>query len=232
MTASQGRRRRTIIGLMIATVTCVAILSGSLLAGSSFAAVSEVAITKTNNANHTGVFASTESVPASATFPWVVTYKLTIFGGTAPRPGPLGPLHFIDSITDSNTTNIGTCAALVHTTIKVGQTETCTYTVTLTHAQTTPIVNTASLVYDGAGKDAAKSSSTVNFEPRCPEGRVLVGEDLCCPPGTQNPIYCEPLHRHHEKKKCDEDKNKWWNNNGWCQKWPGGDAILARRNYA
>jgi len=165
-------------------------LTGSVLAGTSFGG-SRLTVTKTNNASHKGVFSQTETVPASATFPWTVTYRLTIFGGTT--PGLHGPFHKIDSITDSNTTNIGTCQALVGTNININQTEVCSYTVTLTAPQTSPLVNTAKLVYEGRGHDVATSISTVNFEPRCADDKHLTKRGLCCPPGKEKGEYCEPL---------------------------------------
>jgi hypothetical protein len=118
-------------------------------------------LSKANDANHDGVFSTTESVPGNVTYPWTVTYQLTIFGGTA--PGPNGPYHHIDSIHDSMTSNLGSCQALIGTDIANGDTDTCTYTVTLTGPQSGPLVNTVHLGYDGLGNDVDTAQSTVNF---------------------------------------------------------------------
>jgi hypothetical protein len=118
-------------------------------------------ITKTNDADHDGTFSVSESVPKNAKYPYTVTYQLSIFGGTS--PGPKGPFHTIVAITDDKTSNIGTCAALVGTTINSNATKTCTYSVTLTQEGAEPLVNTATLTWDNAGNDVASNSSTVTF---------------------------------------------------------------------
>jgi hypothetical protein len=141
-------------------------LLGALLAlvasGSSSASpAGGVTLSKANDANHDGVFSTTEAVPGNVSYPWTVTYQLTVFGGTA--PGPNGPFHHIDSIGDNRTSDIGSCQALVGTDINNGETKTCTYDVTLTGPGSGPLVNTARLGYDGLGNDTDKSSSTVTF---------------------------------------------------------------------
>jgi hypothetical protein len=167
----------------VAIAICLAGLGALLLAGVSSAAVSTVSLTKTNNANHTGTFSSTETIPSTATYPWTVTYRLSIFGGTT--PGPLGAFHTITSITDSNTTNIGTtCAGLIGTRINDGQTVTCTYTVTLSGPHLTPLVNTATLKFDNAPGDIKTSSSTVNFAPLTVAGGDFVIGNLNAAIGT------------------------------------------------
>jgi hypothetical protein len=148
---------------IVLLAACLAAVGTSFVAGNAVAAPTGVTITKTNDANHDGVFHGTETVPANATYPWTVTYKLTIFGGTT--NGPAGPFHTIMSITDNRTTGLGTCGALIGTTIAVNATETCTYTVTLAAPGTAGLVNTASLTYDvnALRNDTTRSSSTVNF---------------------------------------------------------------------
>lgn len=144
-----------------------------LLPGASLAA-GPVSLTKTNDANHDGVYSSSETIPASAVYPWTVSYQLTLFGGSS--GGPLGPFHTITSITDDNTTDLGTCAALINTTIAVGATETCTYSVTLTAPSVSPLVNTATMTFDSGGGDSRSNSSTVNFPPlTVPGGTFVIG---------------------------------------------------------
>ena len=149
-----GSRRAAV---MIASALVVGALMAASVAGAAPSA--KPTITKTNDANHDGVFSSSESLPKDASFPYTVTYQLSIFGGTA--PGPLGAFHKIVSITDNQTSDIGTCAALVGTTINNNETKTCTYTVSLGGPSGT-IVNTATMVWDGGGNDTASSSSTVD----------------------------------------------------------------------
>jgi hypothetical protein len=141
----------------------VALVAGAVMAvGTAAAAPSaKPTITKANDANHDGVYSSSETLPPSAKFPYTVSYQLTIFGGTA--PGPLGPFHIIRSITDDQTADIGTCAALVGTIINNNETKTCTYSVTLAAPGSSPLVNTATMVWDGGGADTASSSVTVDF---------------------------------------------------------------------
>jgi hypothetical protein len=152
--ARVGSRRAAV---MIASALTV----GALMAASvaSAAPSAKPTITKTNDANHDGVYSASESLPKNASFPYTVSYQLTIFGGTA--SGPLGPFHIIRSITDDQTSDIGTCAALVGSTINVNETKTCTYSVSLGGPSGT-LVNTATMVWDGGGNDTASSSSTVD----------------------------------------------------------------------
>jgi hypothetical protein len=80
---------------------------------------------------------------------------LTIFGGTF--------AHTIVAISDSTTSDIGSCAALVNTTINSNQTISCTYTEVLSQAGTSTFVNTATLTYDSGGNDVLSNDSNVNF---------------------------------------------------------------------
>jgi hypothetical protein len=149
------------------TVSLLAVLalSGALLVlvgvGSAAADSAKPTITKDVAAANDGVWADTENVPKTVSYPWTVTYRLTIFGGTA--PGPLGSFHEIVSITDSTTSDIGDCQLLVGTIINNNQTVTCTYTETLAEAGTSPFVNAATLTYDSGGNDVASNTATVNF---------------------------------------------------------------------
>jgi hypothetical protein len=155
MAGSMARRA----GLVIAVALMAAAVMAVGTAGAADSA--KPTITAANDANHDGVYSSSETLPPSAKFPYQVSYQLTIFGGTA--PGPAGPFHTIRSITDDQTADIGTCAALVGTTININETKTCTYSVMLTAPGSSPLVNTATMVWDGGGKDKASSSSTVDY---------------------------------------------------------------------
>jgi len=197
-----------IIAGVVVGVALVAASSGSVLADQGSGGGGDVTVSKTNDANHSGVFATVETVPASATFPWTVPYRVTISGGSSYGSHP-GSTKII-SITDSNTSNIGTCQALVGTTISPAQTEVCNYSVTLTAPQSSSLVNTVTLVYDdgdshghdydtvrhgGGGydysdRDVTTSSSTVIFAPVCPldtrDAKTAGGNDggSCCPSDT------------------------------------------------
>ncbi len=156
-----ARRSRLSWRSFTLTLALAGLLAASLAATGSAAPPGGPTLTKANDANHDGVFTAVENVPKNVTYPWTVTYQLTIFGGTA--PGPLGPFHHITSITDSSTSNIGSCQALVGTNINNNQTKTCTYSVTLNGPSSAPLVNQARLVYDNAGADVNSNASTVNF---------------------------------------------------------------------
>jgi hypothetical protein len=77
----------------------------ALAAAVGFAAVGSAgattrpSLTKDVDANHDGVFNVTENVPKNVTYPWTVTYRLTIDTGSLS--------HHIDAITDNTTSNIG-----------------------------------------------------------------------------------------------------------------------------
>jgi hypothetical protein len=161
---TDDRRARSSILRTLRIAVAVAVLAGLVIGtGLANSATGSLrpSITKTNDADHDGVFNATETVPKDATYPYSVTYQLSIFGGTA--PGPNGPYHTIVAITDDQTSDIGTCQALVGTTIQNNQTETCSYSISLAQAGTQPLVNTATMTWDGAGNDITSNSSTVNF---------------------------------------------------------------------
>src|SRR5262245_16091260 len=111
-------------------------------------------LTKSVDANGDNVFNDTENVAKNVVYPVTVTYQLTITTGSFQ--------HHINTITDSTTNNIGTCQAIVGTTLAANTTVSCTYTEVLSRG-TVPFVNTASLDFDNAGGDVLSNTSTVNF---------------------------------------------------------------------
>src|SRR5438270_7338670 len=86
----------------------LAALGALLFTGTSSAAPSEVSITAANDANQDATLSGSETIPAAATYPLTVSYQLTIVSGAS--PGPINGGHVIRSISDSNTTDLGTCA--------------------------------------------------------------------------------------------------------------------------
>jgi hypothetical protein len=140
-----------------AAVALLAVGCGLLLGAGPAGAAVRPTVTVTNDANHDGVFSSSETLPQKAKYPWTVDYSVTIdTTGT-----PAGAI--VVSLTDDKTANIGTCQGLVGTTIPTNQSATCTYGVTLTGAGSGPLVNTVSLFYNGGGRDFVTGSSTVLF---------------------------------------------------------------------
>jgi hypothetical protein len=162
------RNGRRILVQSTGAAVVVMALSAAFVAGTSLAA-SPVTVTAANDANNDGVFSSNETIPASAAYPLSVAYQLTIDGhGLANAP------ITIRSITDSNTSNLGTCQALVGQTIDVNAPVTCSYSVTLAAAQVNPLVNTVTLKFNGTAsgrQDSTTSSSTVTFPPTTSAGR-------------------------------------------------------------
>jgi hypothetical protein len=136
--------------LLVAVAGAVAVFG----AGSASADLLKPSIAKDVDANGDAVFNDTENVPKTVTYPWTVTYRLTINSGSF--------AHTIASITDSTTNDIGSCQALVGATLNANQTVSCTYTEALSHG-TTPFVNTATLTYDNGGNDVISNDATVNF---------------------------------------------------------------------
>lgn len=130
--------------------------------GSALASGTKPTISVANDANHDGTFSATENVAKNATYPWTVTYQLTISAGTFD--------HKIQSIADDTTSSLSStthpgqsCAAVVGTTIAAGSTVTCYYDVSLSGPGSAPLVNTVTVMWDHLGGDTATSSSTVNF---------------------------------------------------------------------
>jgi hypothetical protein len=144
------RRWLALVGL------CASVLTVAMSASAQ--AVVRPTVTVTNDANHDGVFTSSETVPKNAQFPYSVDYRVTIdTTGT-----PIGA--FVASLTDDTTANIGTCAALVGTAIPTNSSATCNYTVSFTAPAASPVVNTVTLTYNAGGLDIVSGSSTVTFE--------------------------------------------------------------------
>ena len=114
---------------------------------------------KDNDANHDGVFSDTENVPTNATYPWVVTYRLTLSAGTfSHRIAAIG-----DDLTSTLTSTLSSpsCATLVGTTIAAATSEVCYYDVTLARALSAPLMNTATITWDSGGADATSNTSVV-----------------------------------------------------------------------
>jgi hypothetical protein len=180
----------------------LALFATAFVASSS--AASPVTITAANDANNDGVFSSSETIPASATYPLTVAYQITIDGhGLANAP------ITIRAITDSNTSNIGTCAALINQTIDVNAGVTCSYSVTLNAPQVNALVNTVSLRFNGG--DSTTSSSTVNFAPMTVAGGDFVIGDLNAAIGTNVTFWGA----------------QWWKQNGLS----GGKAPAAFKGF-
>jgi hypothetical protein len=115
-----------------------------------------------NDANHDGTFSDTESVPKNVTYPWTVTYRLTITAGIFRA--------IVQSITDDKTgpplTSSSTsqdCDALIGTTVPAGTSVKCYYDAIITGPAAAARVNTATFTYNVGGLDSAWDSSTVNF---------------------------------------------------------------------
>jgi hypothetical protein len=162
-------RMVSVLALLVSIGGFVALVN----AGPAAAASLKPTITKDVDANNDGVFNDSETVTKTASYPWTVTYRLTIFGGTA--PGPLGAFHLIVSITDNTTNDIGDCQLLVGTIINNNQTVSCTYTEVLSQAGTSPFVNTATLTYDNGGGDVISDTATVNFPAGTLDGARTMG---------------------------------------------------------
>jgi hypothetical protein len=126
------------------------------LAASAFAVVRPT-VTVTNDANHDGTFTGSETVAKNAKFPYSVDYRATIdTTGT-----PIGA--FVAALSDDTFANIGTCAALLGTSIPTNSSATCSWTATFTSPSATPVVDTLSLAYNQRGLDIVTGSSTVSF---------------------------------------------------------------------
>jgi hypothetical protein len=140
-------------------------------------------LTKANDANHDGIFNASEAVPSGATYPYVVTYQVTIDPGTA---GSHCIATFGDTlvptlaglVSANKPAGAADCKDLVDTTIVAPNTYTCYYDVTFTaaEAQQGSIGNTVTMTWDQnlMGNNTTSNSSVVTFAP--PE--VLGGEGL------------------------------------------------------
>jgi hypothetical protein len=145
------RRTASVVALLALVGALVALVG----AGPASADALKPTLTKSVDANGDNVFNDTENVPKNVTYPWTVTYQLTVTAGSFN--------HKIVALTDSTTTDLGGCASLVGTTVLAGSTTTCTYTEVLSGPSSSPFVNTATLTYDNAGNDVLSNDSTVNF---------------------------------------------------------------------
>jgi hypothetical protein len=152
--AHSSRRFRWFVAFS-AVLTAVAVVSSVFMSSASATIGEKPTLTKLVDANADGIFNATENVPKTVSYPWTVGYQLTIDAGTFN--------HKIVAITDSTTTDIGTCAALIGTTVLANTSVSCTYAEPLAAAGTEPFVNTADLTYDSAGGDVLSDAATVNF---------------------------------------------------------------------
>jgi hypothetical protein len=148
------KRVRACTLLLLLTLTGLLVSFASAKSAAADIIGEKPTLTKSVDANGDNVFNDTENVAKNVVYPVTVTYQLTITSGTFQ--------HHINAITDSTTNDIGSCAAIVGTTIPPNTTVSCTYTEVLSRG-TVPFVNTASLTYDNVGADVLSNTSTVNF---------------------------------------------------------------------
>lgn len=141
----------------LAVAGSLAVVSFGVCASDALA-VSPPTITLTNDANQDGTFSTTENVAKTATYPDTITFQVSLYGGTARS-------RVIDSITDTAGGDLSGCQSLVGSTLNLGQTVTCTYTVRLSAPQQTAFTDTVSWTYNtnALGGDTGSSTSTVNF---------------------------------------------------------------------
>ena len=152
---------------LVALIVLVGLAGGLVaVAAGSPAAATRPTITKLVDADNNGTFNDSETVPATATYPWTVTYRLTIDAGTYS--------HLIKTISDpmggalTSATKSPSCSSLVGTTIAAGSSTVCYYNVTFHQASSAPLVNTVTIHWDSAGQDTTSASATVNFPPPTP----------------------------------------------------------------
>lgn len=151
---------------LVALIVFVGLAGGLVaVAAGSPAAATRPTITKLVDADNNGTFNNSETVPATATYPWTVTYKLTIDAGTYS--------HLIKTVSDpmagalSSATNSPSCSSLAGTTIAAGSSTICYYDVTFHQASSAALVNTVTIHWDSSGSDTTSASATVNF-PQLP----------------------------------------------------------------
>ena len=120
-------RRRSRAAAAIALLVLVAATTMLVGGSSAFAAGTSPSVSKDNDANHDSVYSTTENVPKNVTYPWVVTYRLTLNAGTFGS-------HKVAAISDDMTTqpDLGvvapSCATLVGTTIAANTSRSATTT--------------------------------------------------------------------------------------------------------
>jgi hypothetical protein len=148
------------IALVLGCVGMFAFMPAAAMATTTSLSGTDVAVE--NDANHDGIFSDSESVPKNVTYPWTVTYRLTLM---VPHVDAT-----VNSLTD-NTTGppldtasplSPNCSSLVGSLISAPATVTCYYDATIAQAGSVPLVNTATFQYNGP-RDSAFDTSTVNF---------------------------------------------------------------------
>ena len=151
---------------LVALIVLVGLAGGLVaVAAGSPAAATKPTITKLVDADNNGTFNNSETVPATATYPWTVTYRLTIDAGTYS--------HLIKTVSDpmagalTSATNSPSCSSLAGTTITAGSSTVCYYDVTFPQASSAALVNTVTIGWDSSGQDTTSASATVNF-PQLP----------------------------------------------------------------
>lgn len=136
-------------------------------------------LVKENDANHDGVFSTSENVASGATYPYVVTYRVTIDPGTAGS-------HCIATFTDSLVPSLSglvsankpaggvDCKDMVEALIVAPNTYTCYYDVTFTSTDAAQgsMGNTATITLDlnRLGNNTTSNNSVVYFEALGAEG--------------------------------------------------------------
>lgn len=133
----------------------------ALGAAPAAASASGFSASLTNDANHDGTFSVTENVAKNVTYPWTVTFHLSITSG--PAGGPGGAYHTIASITDTAGADLSGCQGLIGQRVPVGNTVGCDLTLTIASAQSSPLSETVKVSFDGGGGDVLHPTSTVNF---------------------------------------------------------------------
>jgi uncharacterized repeat protein (TIGR01451 family) len=125
----------------------------------------DLTVVKDNDADHDTTFTDTETVPGNATYPYTVTYSVTISNAGSSAPAT------IDAIGDDKVTGDLVSAAkdpdckdLLGTTLAGGASVTCYFDATFANADPGQVVNTASVTAsNGGGPDTATDTSTVNL---------------------------------------------------------------------
>lgn len=136
-------------GLMLVT-SLAALILGAFASTSS--AATPPSLTLGNDANQDGAFSPTESVAKPATYPDVVTFQITFNAGSARS-------HTITSLTDTAGADLSGCPSV----LPINSVTTCTYTVTVSGPQSTPITDAVTMNFDGnaLGHDTLSATSTV-----------------------------------------------------------------------
>ena len=119
-----------------------------------------ISVLKENDANHNGSFSQVEAVSLTATYPYTVTYKLTIQNE--------GGAGIINSIVDNKTNVLAdtstispACKDVIGQNIGAGQTVTCYYDVVFNSADSGTVTNTVNV---NVGNTTASNSSSVHFD--------------------------------------------------------------------